>query len=278
MLRVCAFPRPCRVGNVAPSSSSGFHTSAILSKISEARLRSRALKKRNLARREELVRQQQAARPSVILGSRPAEEHRWRDSVLGKLLVDDSVFAQPPEATVWNEYGVADMPKYKAFGIAEEEANRLFKHLPILTQTTLSEKFVQSKPEEGKRLTQETADLEKLKLVNFARVVDLRNADAGGIAYENRRRIVLAFSSPENPFDPGRTEVQAAILTYRIRKMYAHLTRCKHDRQNKLPLRKLVHQRAKLLKYLKRTARVRYDALLKALCIEPDAVEGELIV
>jgi hypothetical protein len=26
------------------------------------------------------------------------------------------------------------------------------------------------------------------------------------IAFENRRRIVIAFSTPENPFDPGRPE------------------------------------------------------------------------
>ncbi|KAJ6502396.1 hypothetical protein C8R45DRAFT_976502 [Mycena sanguinolenta] len=272
MLRACVFPRTCRVANVASSSSSGFHTSAVLSKISEARLRSRALKKANLARREELFKRKQATRPSVILGTRPGEDHKWPASRLGKILVDDSVFAQPPEATVWNEYGVADMPKYKAFGIAEEEANRLFKHLPALTGTALT-----AQSGNGEKVAQAVA-LEEVKLANFARVIDLRNADAGGISYENRRRIVLAFSSPENPVDPGRTEVQAAILTYRIRKMYAHLARCKHDRQNKLPLRKLVHQRAKILKYLKRTARVRYDTLLEDLCIEPDAVEGELIV
>lgn len=42
----------------------------------------------------------------------------------------------------------------------------------------------------------------------FAKVLDLRNANAAGIAYENRRRIIHAFSGPENPFDTGRAEVQ----------------------------------------------------------------------
>jgi len=54
--------------------------------------------------------------------------------------------------------------------------------------------------------------------------------------------------------------------------------RCKHDLQNKLSLRKLVHQRAKILRYLKRTQRIRYDALLEQLGVEAEAVEGELVV
>ncbi|KAF7338164.1 hypothetical protein MVEN_02041300 [Mycena venus] len=272
MLRAGALSQQCRVASVASSSSSAFHTSAVLFKISEARLRSRALKKANLERREELKRQQQAARPSVILGTRPGEDHKWQESYLGRLLVDEAVFAQPPEATVRPEYGVTAMPEYKAFGVAEEEAKRLFRDLPSLTET-----LVHLDANKGADKV-EAADTERLKAANFARAIDLRNSDAGGISYENRRRIVVAFSSPENPFDPGRTEVQAAILTYRIRKLYAHLKRCKHDLQNKLSLRKLVHQRAKVLKYLKRTARVRYDTLMQQLCIEPDAVEGELIV
>ncbi|KAF8212068.1 hypothetical protein K438DRAFT_1567731, partial [Mycena galopus ATCC 62051] len=216
-------------------------------------------------------------------GTRPGEEHKWRASRLGRILVDGSVFAGPPESTVSPEFGIPDMPKYKAFGIAEQETKRLFSHLPELTDITLAENLLRNIPEEDsankhENLKKEIAETERRKVINFARVIDLRNADAGGISYENRRRIVVAFSTPENPFDPGRTEVQAAILTYRIRKLYEHLKRCKHDRQNKLPLRRLVHQRARILKYLKRTARVRYDALLNDLCIEPDAVEGELIV
>ena len=50
------------------------------------------------------------------------------------------------------------------------------------------------------------AELRKANLL--AKVLDLRNANAAGIAYENRLRIIEAFSTPQNPFDPGRTEVQ----------------------------------------------------------------------
>jgi small subunit ribosomal protein S15 len=64
----------------------------------------------------------------------------------------------------------------------------------------------------------------------------------------------------------------------RIRGLWDHLIAHKKDLGNRLSLRKLVHQRAKLLKYLKRLDRGRYDALLPRLALEPEAVEGELIV
>lgn len=50
------------------------------------------------------------------------------------------------------------------------------------------------------------AELRKANLL--AQALDLRNANAAGVAYENRLRIIEAFSTPKNPFDPGRTEVQ----------------------------------------------------------------------
>jgi len=112
----------------------------------------------------------------------------------------------------------------------------------------------------------------------FAKVLDLRNANAKGIAYVNRRRIIYAFSTPQNPFDTGRTEVQAALLTYKIRNLWKHLTAFKRDTGNRRNLRLLVHQRARILRYLKRISRTRYEILLKRLSLEPESVEGELVI
>ncbi|KAJ7775025.1 mitochondrial ribosomal protein S15 [Mycena metata] len=286
--------QPCRLASVASSSSSAFHTSAVLSKLSEERLRSMALKKANVEKRTARLQAQLENRPSVILGTRPGDEDKWRKSDLAQLLVDESVFQQPP-VTVKSR-GV-ELPLYKAFGIAEAEEDTLFRILPqrsVEVTTTydhlhaahqqaanplpLNPNPRESVVERLQKRVNAAEEREKAKMANFARLIDLRNSDAGGIAYENRRRIIVAFSTPENPFDPGRTEVQVAILTYRIRKLYAHLTRCKKDVQNKLSLRRLVHKRAKLLKYLRREARARYDVLLGRLGVEPDAVEGELKV
>ncbi|KAI9432061.1 hypothetical protein H4582DRAFT_1998882 [Lactarius indigo] len=111
-----------------------------------------------------------------------------------------------------------------------------------------------------------------------ARLVDLRNANAAGVAFENRRRVIAAFSEPGKPDDTGRTEVQAALLTLQIRNLWTHLSGFKRDVANRRNLRRLVHQRAKLLKYLKRTNRDRYERVLERLGLAPGAVEGELVV
>ena len=70
----------------------------------------------------------------------------------------------------------------------------------------------------------------------------------------------------------------AALLTWKIRNLWDHLTKFKRDVSNRRRLRALVHQRAKLLRYLKRSDRDRYDAVLERLGLEPGSVEGELVV
>lgn len=70
----------------------------------------------------------------------------------------------------------------------------------------------------------------------------------------------------------------AALLTLQIRNVWDHLRAFKRDVSNRRSLRRLVHQRAKLLKYLKRTDRDRYERILERLGLEPGAVEGELVV
>jgi small subunit ribosomal protein S15 len=70
----------------------------------------------------------------------------------------------------------------------------------------------------------------------------------------------------------------AALLTLKIRNLWNHLGQFKRDVANRRSLRRLVHQRAKLLKYLKRTDRDRYEFVLGRLGLKPGAVEGELVV
>jgi small subunit ribosomal protein S15 len=70
----------------------------------------------------------------------------------------------------------------------------------------------------------------------------------------------------------------AALKTYQIRKLWTHLITYKRDVGNRLGLRKLVHQRAKILRYLRNTNRDRYEIVLERLALEPESVEGELVV
>jgi small subunit ribosomal protein S15 len=102
------------------------------------------------------------------------------------------------------------------------EKQMLFEELPVLcasapstaAQSHFNSVFItgtQEKdipPEVLARRQKEGMVKEKAKIEAFAKVIDLQNANAGGISYENRRRIILEFSAHENPFDPGRSEVQ----------------------------------------------------------------------
>ena len=104
--------------------------------------------------------------------------------------------------------GIVNMPKQMGFGVGEAEKSLLFGKLPVLSAQAdvvardhLDSKAVGPIFAEGRE--------KELKKANaFAQLLDLRNANAGGIAYENRRRIIVAFSTPSNPFDTGRSEVQ----------------------------------------------------------------------
>ncbi|KAI5848958.1 hypothetical protein BZA05DRAFT_355745 [Tricharina praecox] len=84
--------------------------------------------------------------------------------------------------------------------------------------------------------------------------------------------------------DTGSSEVQAAILTVKIRTLEQQLHRDdghqSKDKHNKRNLRLMVHRRQKLLKYLKRKEKggVRYRNVLDALGLDDAAVMNELFL
>ncbi len=65
--------------------------------------------------------------------------------------------------------------------------------------------------------------------------------------------------------DTGSPEVQVALLTERINHLTGHFSEHKHDHHSRRGLLKMVSQRRKLLDYLKRRDRERYQALIKRL-------------
>lgn len=64
----------------------------------------------------------------------------------------------------------------------------------------------------------------------------------------------------------------------KIRNLWSHMLENKRDISQRRALRVLVHKRAKMLKYLKKKDRVRYDICLDRLAIDPNAIEGEILV
>ncbi len=68
-----------------------------------------------------------------------------------------------------------------------------------------------------------------------------------------------------NEIDSGSPEVQVAILTERMRELSEHLLSHKHDFASRRGLVLMVGKRNRLLKYLSRTDREAYQALIKRL-------------
>jgi small subunit ribosomal protein S15 len=101
--------------------------------------------------------------------------------------------------------GVLWMPRLFNYGVGEVEKELLFEHLPPLT----AEVGGMRQPSTWDLPRHEEAEkTEMMKSNMLAKVIDLRNANAGGISYENRKRIVAVFSEPGKPGDAGRSEVQ----------------------------------------------------------------------
>ena len=98
--------------------------------------------------------------------------------------------------------GKVNVPRQFGFGVDTAEQKVLFDSLPLLT----ADMAQQGELDIAGYSHNKERQLQKANM--FAKILDLRNANAAGIAYENRRRIIHAFSAPENPFDPGRAEVQ----------------------------------------------------------------------
>lgn len=82
---------------------------------------------------------------------------------------------------------------------------------------------------------------------------------------ENKADIIKKFGDSDT--DTGKTEVQIAILTERIKYLTEHLKTHKKDHHSRRGLLKLVGQRRRLLRYLTKTDIMRYRKVISELGI-----------
>ncbi|MGA9045260.1 30S ribosomal protein S15 [Sulfuricurvum sp.] len=80
-----------------------------------------------------------------------------------------------------------------------------------------------------------------------------------------KAQIIKQFQKTEG--DTGSSEVQIALLSTRIADLTEHLKTFKKDHSSRLGLLKLVGQRRRLMRYLKRTNRESYNKLVADLGI-----------
>ncbi|MEA1919033.1 MAG: 30S ribosomal protein S15 [Campylobacterota bacterium] len=80
-----------------------------------------------------------------------------------------------------------------------------------------------------------------------------------------KEEVVKQFG--RNETDTGSSEVQIALISTRITELTEHLKMHKKDHASRLGLLKLVGQRRRLMRYLKRTNKDSYKTLIEALSI-----------
>ena len=85
------------------------------------------------------------------------------------------------------------------------------------------------------------------------------------LANEQKKKIIKKFGESDN--DTGRTEVQVALLSERIKYLTEHFKEHKKDNHSRRGLLKLVGQRRRLLNYLAAKDVKRYRELIKELGI-----------
>ncbi|KAF8965349.1 hypothetical protein BGZ46_000610 [Entomortierella lignicola] len=153
--------------------------------------------------------------------------------------------------------------------LSEQEANVVFEQVPlvqvnemVLRSSLVNEKF--------------QLPIERQKAELIRRITALENGNAKQITLENVRRAREAFQREEG--DTGSPEVQAAVMTVRILNLNEHVINNKKDKHNYRRLRILIHQRQKILKYLKKLDPARYHACLDRLGLDPRAVEDEIVI
>jgi small subunit ribosomal protein S15 len=147
-----------------------------------------------------------AQREYAVLGHRPGQDHKWRDCDLANAIITDAMLysdSSVPEI-IRSPEGDIELPPHLNYGVAGKVKELLFEVLPPMSAQNGVTSFTGSVVSE----VQEEMEREKAKANVFAKVVDLRNANSKGLAFENRRRCVQAFSLPGKQNDTGRPEVQ----------------------------------------------------------------------
>jgi small subunit ribosomal protein S15 len=86
-----------------------------------------------------------------------------------------------------------------------------------------------------------------------------------GLTVEKKADIVREFGQGDK--DTGSAAVQVALMTERIEELTAHLNQHKKDFSSQRGLRRIVGQRRRILKYIKRRDVSAYKALIERLDI-----------
>ena len=85
------------------------------------------------------------------------------------------------------------------------------------------------------------------------------------ITKETKKNLISKFAI--NKKDTGSAEVQIAVLSERINNLTAHFKNHNHDDHSKRGLLAMVNKRKKLMNYLSKKDRTKYQEIIKKLNI-----------
>ena len=105
--------------------------------------------------------------------------------------------------------------------------------------------------------------LGKLVRIPFGVLFIFRSFSIMALTVEQKAQIVKDFQRKEG--DTGSSEVQVALLTFRINDLTPHFKANPKDHHSRRGLLKMVSQRRRLLAYLRRTQPDTYRALITRL-------------
>lgn len=151
-----------------------------------------------------------AQREYAVLGHRPGQDHKWRSCDLANAIITDTMlYSDSVPEIIHAPEGDIELPPHLNYGVSGEAKELLFEVLPPLSAQT-GVKFTK----DVASVMAEATERERAKANMFAKVLDLRNANAKGLAFENRRRCIETFSPPGKPNDTGRPEVQGTYRSF----------------------------------------------------------------
>jgi small subunit ribosomal protein S15 len=101
----------------------------------------------------------------------------------------------------------------------------------------------------------------RLQWLDFTKVIPWEKTMP--LAGETKSKIVKKFQ--RGKADTGSSEIQIALLTERITELTEHLKSFKKDNHSRHGLLMMVSKRRRLMKYLKNSAKERYQALIQTL-------------
>ncbi|KAH9819667.1 hypothetical protein DFH28DRAFT_32746 [Melampsora americana] len=282
--------KPTLLFNPIQTQSSSFSTSIIhqIKSKSQKKEIQRQKTKSYESIKEQIRLRSEKEKPDPILGystSKSKDYLLWESCELNQLILKNQ--------DVWNgslnlnqsdeqEENENQIPTILNFGLTDHHKELFFKALPSVSSQKSVLELTNFESAQVQRQEKSISE-ESIKQKALSRILDLRNADAKAIDKVNKSRIIKAFSpkptlDEEQKLDPGCSEVQAAIATYRIHAVLKHAWSNTRDVHSRRHLTHLVMHRMKILKNLRKNAPLRYRELLPRIGLQPRYLNEELII